>query len=292
MTRSAAETKMLAQFDQSYERMCAPVMMAIERRVCGCDYGGTSWTTQEEAGRLAEALGLDGGKRLLEIGAGAGWPALYLSKLTGCSAILTDLPPAGLRLAENRAASDGLDRRCHVVQANGADLPLESASVDAVSHSDVLCCLPDKLGVLRECRRAIRASGRMAFFVVFIAEGLSARDHAEAVAAGPPFVEAETGYRNLLARAGWRQVDVIDMTATFAKSARAMLRAREVHADQLMEMMRAGEYEQMMSRNRQLIPAIDLGLLNRALFVAEPMTAPKARTSRARRRQFPRRTGR
>lgn len=289
MTRSAVESEMLAQFDQSYERMRAPAMMAIERRVCGCDYGGTSWTTREEAELLAKTLGLDGNKRLLEIGAGAGWPALYLAKLTGCAAILTDLPPAGLRLAENRAALDGLDRRCHIVRADGADLPLDRASVDAISHSDVLCCLPDKLGVLRECRRTIRASGRMAFFVIFVAEGLSAQDHAQAVAAGPPFVEAEACYSELLERAGWRPVDAVDVTSVFAKSMQTMLSEREAHADQLSNLIGASEYERMIARDKRKIPAIERRLLRRALFVAEPAAVPAARKSRVRRRRNRRR---
>lgn len=270
MTRSAAETETLREFDASYGRMRAPVMMAIERSVCGCDYGGTSWTTQEEAGRIGAALALSPGKLLLEVGAGSGWPALYLAKVSGCSAILADLPPEALRLARERAAADGLASRCSVVQADGTTLPIGGASVDAISHSDVLCCLPDKLGVLRECRRTVRTSGRMAFAVIFVAEGLSAVDHAEAVAAGPPFVEAEADYETLLARSGWRVVDAADWTATFIKTMRAMLAAREAHGEELKALLGPAEYDDMMARNREKIPAIERGLLRRVLFTAEP----------------------
>ena len=71
-------------------------------------------------------------------------------------------------------------------------------------------------------------------------------------------------------------------TARLAKSAREMLRARETHADQLKELMGANDYEQMMSRDRRKIPAIERGLLRRALFVAEP--ARKSRVPRRRNR--------
>ena len=50
----------------------APVRLEIERRVCGCDYGGTSWTTVDEARQAAGLLRLGPGKRLLDIGAGSG----------------------------------------------------------------------------------------------------------------------------------------------------------------------------------------------------------------------------
>jgi SAM-dependent methyltransferase len=269
--RSAAEAATLREFDASYRRMRAPVLMAIERSVCGCDYGGTSWTTRAEAEQIGAALALAPGKLLLEVGAGSGWPALYLAKLTGCSAILTDLPPEALSLARERVVSDGLAGRCTVVRADGAKLPIDDTSVDAISHSDVLCCLADKLGVLRECRRTICTDGRMAFPVLFVAEGLSAQDHADAVAAGPPFVEAEADYRTLLARSGWRIVDAVDWTATFIKSMRGMLAAREAHGEELKALLGAGEYDDTMARNREKVPAIERGLLRRMLFTAEPV---------------------
>ena len=56
----------------------APPRLAVERAVCGSDYGGTSWTTMAEAKQVAQMLGVGPGDRLLEVGAGSGWPALYV----------------------------------------------------------------------------------------------------------------------------------------------------------------------------------------------------------------------
>jgi len=39
-------------------------------------YGGTSWTTKAEADRVGRLLDLAPLDRLLDIGAGAGWPQL------------------------------------------------------------------------------------------------------------------------------------------------------------------------------------------------------------------------
>lgn len=271
MARSEPERTAIEQFNQSYRYATSPVIGSIERSVCGCAYGGTSWTTREEAERIAQALALAPGKRLLEVGAGAGWPSLYLAKLTGCSAVLVDLPIEGLRVASARVEADGLGERCFVAQADGAALPLKGQAFDAISHSDVLCCLPDKLGVLRECRSAIRDNGRMAFTVIFIAANLSAEDYAEALAAGPQFVEAETDYEAMLGNTGWRLASRIDLTPKFANSMQRMIEAREAHADQLAELMGAPQYEEMMTQMRAKLPATDRGLLERALFVAEPV---------------------
>ncbi len=117
----------------------SPVLLEIEREVFGCDYGATSWSDRDEVDRFAAALGLAPGVDGLEIGAGAGWPGLYLARRTGATLTLSDLPRDVLGLAQARARRDGLTRQCRVVQANGAALPFVSASFDAIYHCDVLC---------------------------------------------------------------------------------------------------------------------------------------------------------
>ncbi len=161
------------RFDDLYQLVQAPIMREIERSVCGCDYGGTSWTTRREAEQVGALLGLAPGRRLLEVGAGSGWPGLYLARTTGCDVTLVDMPLAGLRIAARRAALDGLDGACWIALADGAALPFGSGAFDAVSHSDVLCCLDAKLAVLRACRRVIRSGGPMVFTVIFQKLGLS-----------------------------------------------------------------------------------------------------------------------
>ena len=62
--------ELVERFANDYRLGTAAVVRGIERAVCGCDYGGTSWTTRDEAQRLGELLSLAPGVRLLEIGAG------------------------------------------------------------------------------------------------------------------------------------------------------------------------------------------------------------------------------
>ena len=106
MKLSSAERALRERFEATYATCQAPVMRAIERSFCGCDYGATSWTTREEADRIGTLLALGPGVRLLDLGAGTGWPALYLAKTTGCDVTLTDLPVTGLRIAMARTLAD------------------------------------------------------------------------------------------------------------------------------------------------------------------------------------------
>ena len=120
MSPTGDQQTAMERFMRERELAHAPVRLEIERRVCGSDYGGTSWTTVDEASRVAELLRLGPGNLLLDIGAGSGWPGLYLAGATGCDVVLTDIPFFGLRAAAARAEADGLADACRVAVADGA----------------------------------------------------------------------------------------------------------------------------------------------------------------------------
>lgn len=260
-----------AQRDRLNERFlwaCAPVMLDIERRICGCDYGGTSWTSRAEADCMTEELELAPGRRLLELGAGSGWPGLYMAQSTGCEVTLVDLPLNGLKIARGRAQADGLAGRSKVLVADAAALPFPDSSFDAISHSDLLCCLVRKRAVLAACRRAIRRGGRMVFTVITVAPGLSPQSYRRAVVNGPEFVESDRDYRSLLAATGWKVVESFEMTAALAASYRHQLEADQTHEDELTTLIGADAVAERIYMWRAKLGAVDDGLLRRERFVA------------------------
>ena len=111
---------------------------AMEREACGANEGAWGYTTRAQADLLAERLALTRGMRLLDIGAGRGWPSLYLTRLTGCHATITDVPEPGIRDAQSRARRQRLLRRCSFIVASGTHLPFRPATFDAVIHTDTL----------------------------------------------------------------------------------------------------------------------------------------------------------
>jgi ubiquinone/menaquinone biosynthesis C-methylase UbiE len=143
-------------FAESYDVSALAAMRRIERTVLGCDYGGTSWTTSRQAEEIVERLELRPGIQLLDVGAGAGWPGLFVADSGGCEVVLVDLPLNALEQAQKRARRDGLEGRVRPIAASGFALPFREASFEAISHSDVLCCLLEKQEVLHECRRLAR----------------------------------------------------------------------------------------------------------------------------------------
>jgi protein-L-isoaspartate O-methyltransferase len=137
--RSNEERLQADRRNQTYQERRASVFLEIEREVFGGDYGASSWTDQNEAKQFAALLQLTSGKRALEVGAGSGWPSLYLARATGCQVVLADIPREGMRIASERAIADGLQEQCWPVIAEGGHLPLMSGQLDAVYHCDVLC---------------------------------------------------------------------------------------------------------------------------------------------------------
>jgi cyclopropane fatty-acyl-phospholipid synthase-like methyltransferase len=270
MSCSPEEWAQRDRLEELYVRAQAPVMRSIERRVCGCDYGGSSWTTRDEAERIGAILGLRPGLRLLDVGAGSGWPALYLAKKSGCDVALVDLPLSGLRIASQRALDDGVSQSCWIALADAASLPFGDANFDAVSHSDALCCLREKRAVLEACRRVIRDGELMAFSVISVAPGLSHDDYRRAVDNGPEFIESETDYPTMLGQTGWIVLDCQDITGDYAASIRRQLGADEEREDGLKALIGPAEFAERQAEWRSKLAAVDERLLRRELFVARP----------------------
>ena len=239
-----------------YERARSPVMQDIERRVCGCDYGASSWTTRAEANVLSEMLGLKPGDHLLDVGAGSGWPGLYMASQRGCDVTLVDLPVAGLRIASRRALLDHNVGRCSVTVADAAQLPFGLAAFDALSHSDLLCCLMDK---------------QVALTVISLARGLTALQKARAIEAGPLFVEAPMAYPELLRETGWRVVEVQDLSAASISLCRQFIASDNERGEELIELLGQSDFDDRQSLWHARLSGLREGLLRRQLFVATPV---------------------
>jgi len=267
---SAPELALKQRFGDVYGRSTHPVMRAIEREVCGCDFGGNSWTNRAQVDEQIRMLGLSEKSRLVDLGAGTGWPGLYMAQQTGCTVDLVDLPEIGLEIARKRAVEDGLSNRVTTCIADAADLPYPASSFDAISHSDLLCCLVRKRAVLDECRRIIRTGGSMVFTVISIAPGLDRSDQARAVANAPEFVVSDGDYRTLLDQSGWLVTGHWDLTPEYEASCSHQIKAEDARRKDLADLLGAREAEIRIADWRSKLQAIQDGLFLRELFCCQP----------------------
>jgi cyclopropane fatty-acyl-phospholipid synthase-like methyltransferase len=263
-----SEQEIAARFAERYRAEQAGVTRQIEQAVIGGDWGANGYTSRAQAGLLARLLELRPGVRLLDLGAGRGWPGLYLAASTGCQVVLADIPVQGLVSAMARATREQLSGRAAAAAASARRLPFRPAVFDAVVHTDVLCCLRPKLSVLRACHRVLRPGGRTAFFTIHPAAGLSPARRRRASRDGPVAVATARPYREMLESAGFTEVYERDCTEEFAAVARAWIEQWDRHRDGLVSVFGEQAVQERQADRRTELRAIEDGVLSRSLFTA------------------------
>jgi cyclopropane fatty-acyl-phospholipid synthase-like methyltransferase len=253
-------------FDARYRADVLEANLPVEREAVGTDYGNTGFTTKAQAELLLEVLDLAPADLLLDLGSGAGWPGLYLADRSGCRVVVSDLTLSGMQHALRRTRADGLAGRTAAVVATARQLPFRPDSFDAMVHTDVLCCVNAKVSVLRASRRLLRRRGRLAFFTITVAEGLSAANQRRARLDGPPSAEGPP-VSALLRRVGFTTVSEVDVTADYLATASAWVAARERHREAIRP-LDPETYDDRMEQGRAAVAAIEDGLLRRSLHVA------------------------
>ena len=106
---------------------------------------------------LLDALAPEPGDHLLDVGCGGGL-LLRDALATGASVTGIDHSEEMVTLARERAPG------ARVVLASAENLPFADATFTAVAMSIVFFFLDEPLGVLRECRRVLRPTGRLAIY--------------------------------------------------------------------------------------------------------------------------------
>ena len=269
MTNPIISYECQCHFEQQHDRHTHPAIRALERDVLGCDFGGTSWTTRAQADQIPVALDLNSSSHLLEIGAGTGWPGLYMARLTGCDVTLLDIPVNALRHAQQRAIEENIATHARAVAASGESLPFADEAFQAIGHSDVLCCLPRKLTMLKECRRVVQTGAKMMFYVIAPSRGLTSQEHDEACETGPPFVSVAADYVDMLALAGWTILQKTDLTDEYLRTLCRMVNGLEKQTNILKPAFGPDEFNFQLRLRKRQIAAIENGLLEREMYLVQ-----------------------
>jgi hypothetical protein len=106
----------------------------------------------------------------------------------------------------------------------------------------------------------------MAFTTITIAPDLSPAERRRARRVGPRAVATRRDHADLLASAGFVDVEEHDLTPAFVVTARAWLHESERHAEALAAIESPEVFGQRQRDRRALLAALEAGLLRRALF--------------------------
>lgn len=118
-------------------------------------------TVEQMADRISGNL--TAASRVLDLGAGYGGAARYLTRRFGCHVTALNLSEA--ENDRNRALNiaEGLDERIDVVDGSFEDIPYDDASFDVVWSQDAILHSGDRPRVLSETARVLRAGGDFIF---------------------------------------------------------------------------------------------------------------------------------
>ena len=114
----------------------------------------------------------------------------------------------------------------------------------------------------------LRPGGRTAFYTIHPAAGLTPAQRRRAARSGAPAVSTARPYQDLLAAAGFVQVQRTDCTAAFAATAQAWLTGWDASLAGLAALYGEEFVAERQRRRRIQLRAIGDGLLARSLFTA------------------------
>lgn len=255
-------------FAGNYDLSALPEIKKLEQIALGCDYGGTSWTTRGQVEAIVDSLLLDADSHLLDIGAGAGWPGLLLGKLSNCDVTLLDIPLNALTQAATRAADDAMTAQVNIVAASATAMPFDNGSFGTISHSDVLCCLAQKLELLQEARRVASVDARMHFSVILPTEGISKGERDKVLATGPPFVGVDASYAELLSASGWQVTLCQDVSVEYGNSLQRLVDGIWENESELAELLGGDELAAKRVHREDQIALVESGLMRREAYLA------------------------
>jgi arsenite methyltransferase len=120
--------------------------------------------------RLADALGLRSGQRVVDVAAGPGASARLLAGDYGVTVDGVDLGESAVRRARIAAENAGLSARTRFHLGDAERLPLPDNAFDALICECAFCTFPDKATAAAEFARVLRPGGRLGMSDVTVAD--------------------------------------------------------------------------------------------------------------------------
>ena len=105
---------------------------------------------------LGDALSLQPGMNVLDVGCGVGGPQRSLAKKYGATITGLNISEYQLQKCEEYNKESGLDELCHVLPGDFMDIPAEEESFDAAYHIEAIAHAPDKQTVYEELFRVLK----------------------------------------------------------------------------------------------------------------------------------------
>ena len=125
----------------------------------------------EATREMAEEIGLDAQKQVLDIGCGLGGPSRRLASDYGCRVTGLDLTEAYCRVAEALSVRLGLDHLVSYRTANALDMPFEDMGFDVLWTQHTAMNIAEKAKLYAEMYRVLKPGGHLAIYDIIAGPG-------------------------------------------------------------------------------------------------------------------------
>lgn len=257
-------------YSTTYSNFTSDVRARIRQEVFGEDIGQHSWTTAAEQLSFAGKSGLTAASRLLEIGCGAGGPAIFLARSLGLSVTGIDINPAGIATAEAAAASAGISDKVKFLCADGGGaLPFAGGTFDAIHLIDAINHLPERPALLAEFHRLLRPGGSLLYTdSVVITGAISSEEIAARSSIGFFLFLPDGENEKMLRGAGFTLLEKQNVTASMIAISANWITSRERWRDELIASEGLEPFGYAQDFSRAVHDISSSGKLSRFLYLA------------------------
>lgn len=186
----------------------------------GDDFGQQSFITPRYIDEIVRRSPIGAEDHVLDIGSGAGGPAVRLAETAGCRVTGIEPNEVGVEVARELARVAGLGERVRFDRGDARDLPYPDGAFDVAVSLNVLNVIEDKAGLLSEVRRTLRPGGRLVLLTGTFrldADDAETRRRLTRQDTVPLFDDTAEGYRELIERAGFAIDEVTEYIADFRR---------------------------------------------------------------------------
>jgi 2-polyprenyl-3-methyl-5-hydroxy-6-metoxy-1,4-benzoquinol methylase len=233
------------QYNANYGNFQTELYEQIRREAFGEDIGQNSWLTSDEQDRFLQWLDLSPGKTLLDVGCGAGGPALRIAASTSCSVVGIDVHEQAIRTASALATQRGLAGRSEFRVADAVGrLPFADASFDAITCIDAINHFPDRPRIMAEWARLLKPGGKLLFTDPITVTGALTNAEIAVRSSAGFYLLVPHGYdERVITQCGLHLLRCEDVTANMAKVAEARRAARASRSAALREIEGGQSYD-------------------------------------------------
>lgn len=201
------------------------------------DIGQHSWTTPKELLSMIEACELNAQSCVLDVGCGAGGPAMFVAQQSGCQIIGLDIDKQGIKMANTLAIERGLSNRCQFYMHNATDpFDILDASFDLIFAIDSIFHIPQRDRFLSEARRMLNNLGKLFFTDAGVVNGQISGDEFQLRSFNGAAFYAPIEYNKaVLDKTGFELLHSEDLTENNEKIAQNRFDARADLRDSLID---------------------------------------------------------